>query len=102
MYTFCSIREAEVELLAVFTLFVGGGEVGCSGFDKVDNVIEDLVVVWAFSNGTIGGDKICSGPLTTFEEVEVPASPTGGPGPGTLGDCVLLDKAGKVLVLGAD
>lgn len=99
--TFCSIKEAEVELLAVFTLFVGGGEVDCCGFTKVDNAVEDFVV-WVFSNGTIGGDKFCSGPLITPEEVEVPASPTGGPGPGTLGDCVLLDKAGKVVVRGAD
>lgn len=100
--TFCSIKEAEVELLAVFTLFVGGGEVDCSGFAKVDNAVDDFVVVWAFSNGTTGGDKFCSEPLATLEGVEIPASPIGGPGPGTLGDCVLLDKAGKVLVLGAD
>lgn len=82
-------------------MFVGGGEVDCGGFDKVDNTAEDFEVVWVFSIGTTGGDTICSGPLATLEEVEVPASPTGGPGPGTLGDCVLLDKAGKVLVLGA-
>jgi len=80
-------------------LFVGGGEVDCSGFTKVDNAVEDFVV-WVLSNGTTGGDKFCSGPLVTLEEVEVPASPTGGPGPGTLGDCVLLDKTGKVLVRG--
>lgn len=96
--------EAEVELLTVFTLFVGGGEVDCIGFAKVDNTVEDFVVVAGeFSKGTTGGDTFCSGPLLTLTEVEVPASPTGGPGPGTLlGDCALLDKAGKVLVLGAD
>jgi len=80
----------------------GGGEVDCRGFDKVGNAAEDFVGVWVFSIGTTGGDTICSGPLATLEEVEVPVSPTGSPGPGTLGDCVLLDKAGKVLVLGAD
>lgn len=101
IYTFCSIKEAEVELLAVLTLFVGGGEVDCSGFAKVDSDVEDFVGVWIFSDGTIGGDTFCSEPLATFETVEVPAS-TEGPGPGTLGDCVLLDKAGKVLALGVD
>lgn len=82
-------------------MFIRGGEVGCSGFIKVDKVVEDFVV-WIFSNGTIGGDKFCSEPLVTLEEVEVPASPTIGPGPDTLGDCVLLDKAEKVLLRGAD
>lgn len=102
MYTFCSVEETEVELLAVFSLIVGGGEVDINGFAKVHNAVEDFAVVCVFSNGTTGGGKFCSGPLATLEEVEVPASPTGGPEPGTLGGCELLDKAGKVLVLGAD
>lgn len=96
------MRDAEVELLAVLILLIGGGEVDCSGFTKVDNTAEDFEVVWAFSNGTTGDDTFCSEPLATLEDKEVPASPTGVPGTGILGDCVLLDKAGKVLVLGVD
>jgi len=75
-------------------LFGGGGEVDCNGFTKVDNAVEDFVV-WVFSNGSTGGDKFCSEPLVTFKEIEVPASPTGGAEPGSLGDCILHDKAGK-------
>lgn len=83
-------------------MLVGGGEVDCSGFAKIGNTVEDFVGVWGFSDGTTGDEIFCSEPLVTFEAVEVPASPTGGPGPGTIDDCVLLDKAGKVLVLGVD
>lgn len=82
-------------------MFVGGGEVDWSGFAKVDNTVEDFVGVKVFSDGPTGDNKFCSEPLAKFVAVEVPASPTGGPGPGTLGDCELLDKAGKLLVLGA-
>lgn len=102
LYTFCSVRAAEVELLVVLILFVGGGEVDCSGFTKVDNTTEDFEIVWVFSNVTTGDDTFCSEPLATLEDEEVPASPTGVPGTDILGNCVLLDKTGKVEVLGVD